>query len=920
MSTAPTLTRRNVLSSDDTTMTSRTATRSSSEADYTARRERYEKEVAAVKEAAEERKRRFMAKKIGGYAYGGTLPTGAAEAPEIPEYRQEIAGKATGKGIAPDPFADVLAYLEGEYSRAAAEEATIDIAESRKGYDIQLGNIEAQGAAIRAEEARQQAVARRYGYDSMRELQAATLEFKMGSYMRDIAPTATGGRVLREQWKPFLTDEGYAAAREAQGQARAAEVMENIVPAPMEAAGKLQRMQERMTRGASVADYGRSVQEALTPRVQAARDQVETAGGGIVEAYGDLERGISTKVKEILPDYGAVSPYIEPAIRIGTYMNPIEFFPRVFSGRDPLLEFRLGLAEGTYTGTREKPVTTAAMFALGFVMPAVGKVAGAGWGAAVGTVGKAGPYVTKIPAIGAGLARAGSIGAVAVPKLASLGIAGLYGAHVFEEYGGTGALNQTARQAGTTTGRLAATEWAPLAAGTWAGMHVWSRAYGFARTFGTQSVDIEQIGYDSSAGFPVSSRITEPALRTSFYRSTLIPAPTRMSTGGSVPYVPTAARLPGEEGLYLWTGWESPVPRGGMTIAGGHSELPGMYTSPVALGYFSKPPGAISNYNAFGWSLPTFNTPTIIRTGVASGRMARIPASVVSRGPAAVDAWWAAHAEPGIPYMPLNKMEYESILPPGTVIGVRGVRYFTRVGGVRVPIQEVTAFGGYMPEIPDGLRPSTAGTMAKSISESMASTFSLINFPALGVSSLALGSLSPSKISGDFSNLVSYSRRPARMSSVSRVARRSSITSISEYLLGTSSTSRSSRSVVRASISRGSSRSSRISVPSYTSVMSGLSGFSGYPSGGISPMSGGRGGLPEPFIPFVPPPTKKKQQKQKRRRDIFAIGRYDIAHPVWTPEEVLLGGFEPMPKTGKMFDIEVFEAGRSRRVKRKKRK
>ena len=211
--------------------------------EYKRKKAAYDEAVARTNAAAEERRQRALDKKLHGISVAG-----AATPPAIKEPRPKMT-RRVGKGqpkqvLDIDSFREYEDFFAKEAIRAADEEHAMDVAESKRGYDIQLQNMEDAAARFRAEsaaqaaaKAEQESTAKRYGYDSFRDLEIATKDFKFQSFLKDIAGTKGGAKAL-ESWKPYLSDEGYKATKEYVGKKRAETVIAGIVPAPMKAQTK----------------------------------------------------------------------------------------------------------------------------------------------------------------------------------------------------------------------------------------------------------------------------------------------------------------------------------------------------------------------------------------------------------------------------------------------------------------------------------------------------------------------------------------------------------------------------------------------------------------------------------------------------------------------------------------------------------
>ncbi len=228
---------------------------------------------------------------------------------------------------------------------------------------------------------------------------------------------------------------------------------------------------------------------------------------------------------------------------------------------------------------------------------------------------------------------------------------------------------------------------------------------GKIRSVGTKNIPIEDIGYSTERGFPVSPPQSTKTITASFRRSTLIPDPVRMSLGGKAPYVPKAARLPTDPATakIMWTAWEQSPTKdasGRFILGKGASEIPGMYGAPVAESYFAKVGGQMPNILGIDFRL--LKKPSLIHTEVQG--FETVPAGIRSRGMSAVSKY-IQESPGGKAHFPLMKAEYEAVLGQGNVLEIKPTRYSTKVGGIgkkrwfgtTLPIYETVATGEKIP-------------------------------------------------------------------------------------------------------------------------------------------------------------------------------------------------------------------------------
>ena len=114
---------------------------------------------------------------------------------------------------------------------------------------------------------------------------------------------------------------------------------------------------------------------------------------------------------------------------------------------------------------------------------------------------------------------------------------------------------------------------------------------------------------------------------------------------------------------------------------------PGLHVAPSTSPHFLRIP---KGYKLFGESQPSH--PGLLRVSVSG--FERIPASIRAKGEAAMVRHLYGKAEPTkahiSPARELGKLEKEAIIPPGAALSRTPFRYYTKVGGKRIPIYEYT--------------------------------------------------------------------------------------------------------------------------------------------------------------------------------------------------------------------------------------
>ena len=237
------------------------------------------------------------------------------------------------------------------------------------------------------------------------------------------------------------------------------------------------------------------------------------------------------------------------------------------------------------------------------------------------------------------------------------------------------------------------------------------------------------LGY-AGPGYPVNRDITPGSLEASFRQGSLFPAPHKLAgtkglQSSKIEYVPEHAGLPTdvEGNLYLRTVWEDRPGTGKVgsqfKLEEGESEINSIYGAPVFELHFGKwwtgTGAGESNWQLFGFGLPKVARPSMISTEARDikvipewvGRLsARERAGLSESQQKAlsykkINLWAMQEAEPGVIYLPMKKEEYEGVMMAFTREGqtqleITNKRFYTKVGGVRVPIYE-TNLGEVIP-------------------------------------------------------------------------------------------------------------------------------------------------------------------------------------------------------------------------------
>ena len=229
------------------------------------------------------------------------------------------------------------------------------------------------------------------------------------------------------------------------------------------------------------------------------------------------------------------------------------------------------------------------------------------------------------------------------------------------------------------------------------GMQAIDKASSYLATRGRQFIPIEKIGY--AEGIPLGKGMTDKTLEASFELNTPIPKPYRFGrTEKQNQPTPKQAKITPSNKYDPDTGinyevafpnqvWHA-TPQGerlGSKIIVGDStsELPGIYTSEVGVGYYLhleqknniKPALLIQKSN------PSY-TPKF-----ATFRVAGIE-SIPVKGRVSQAQYLRDRANPVKAYAPNMKEEYEALLPPGANFVRTGKGYYTVINGNRVPIDE----------------------------------------------------------------------------------------------------------------------------------------------------------------------------------------------------------------------------------------
>jgi len=437
------------------------------------------------------------------------------------------------------------------------------------------------------------------------------------------------------------------------------------------------------------------------------------------DGRSDTDRGLSNMIKTAIP---GIEEKIDPAARLALSFSPMGGFMSAQQQALNALKKQTGLgipsaqdiAVLQYQDVIDRPATAATYAAVAFALPGV--AGGLGWlGRAIGITGR----IAKVPgaafaldtSIKTGAAVIGTVYAQDIAKRVTKGAIPLNLEWKNDRlWQGDLAKLPPVGVMATEARKIVNTEIMPGVVGLMAGIYAWPKGIGYLRTHRATDIDIRGIGYDVDPGFAISQRITGRSLAASFKKGTLIPTPDRMSLTPKVPYVPKMARLPTDApgDIILWTGWEqTPIPSkltGRFSLkAGGSSEVEGMYGASTAMSYFTHLERTAAP-KLIGMDLPIANLdPAILHTKVSAlgtvpaaySRMAAQHGPVKKAGYRLMNKWLEQNARPGVAYMPMAKSEYESVIPSTGQLGDFKRQFYTKIGGVRVPIIQTRAYSGY---------------------------------------------------------------------------------------------------------------------------------------------------------------------------------------------------------------------------------
>jgi hypothetical protein len=246
----------------------------------------------------------------------------------------------------------------------------------------------------------------------------------------------------------------------------------------------------------------------------------------------------------------------------------------------------------------------------------------------------------------------------------------------------------------------------------------------------------EEVIIPGEEGFPVNPKIGTRDLVSSFLKGKISTVPeskltsTKFSgtdrpfTKADFPANPQKMASPGTTDIF--SGAEYPHLNEGY-IGAGHSEIPGMSTSPTGLSYFTKAGTGIGN--TFGITndiLGLYRRPTMYAVGVKSGEYTEIPKDVLNTPTGgksindptnprniAIGKWIK---ESNAPYeKPIigqhGKAEFEFHLREGAEVKTKPAAYY-KEGGVRIPIERVELTGKVSPKYVEPL-PAKEGTVSK---------------------------------------------------------------------------------------------------------------------------------------------------------------------------------------------------------------
>jgi hypothetical protein len=275
----------------------------------------------------------------------------------------------------------------------------------------------------------------------------------------------------------------------------------------------------------------------------------------------------------------------------------------------------------------------------------------------------------------------------------------------------------------------------PMAAAYKATSYVGDKVIGYAKTRGIpEIVNPEASGYSVKEGFPTSPEIKTPDLVSSFKTGTItLENPAKLGEVSMAPYgepivrIPTGTQIGAKPGKsFIYSGAEYPHLNVGH-VGEGASEIPGLYTAPQRISYFTK--AGESQFGGFGITkdiLGIYKSPSVYRVSVESGKYQEIPKNLLN-APTPVDPltgkpystndplnpknvaiseWMRTDAKPGIPVIgQYGKSEWQYLIPPGSELtpGAKVTGWY-RDAGQRIPQYDVSFTGkraeGYKPPQP----------------------------------------------------------------------------------------------------------------------------------------------------------------------------------------------------------------------------
>lgn len=177
-----------------------------------------------------------------------------------------------------------------------------------------------------------------------------------------------------------------------------------------------------------------------------------------------------------------------------------------------------------------------------------------------------------------------------------------------------------------------------------------------------------------------------------------------------------------------------------VTTAGkGTSEIRGLYGAPVLESYFLKVKP--SGYSLVGGEIPKIKLPSAIRIEVKGFEPVKLGEKIGKQYPVKDFTKGYAELVKG-KQVPFKKVEYEAVLPEGTQLIRTGKTYYTKVEGIRVPIQQYRVAGV-------GEKGISYGELAKKYSGYSTEPQKIVSVPSvsLGLKSSVKPSISVSSVS-----------------------------------------------------------------------------------------------------------------------------------------------------------------------------